>query len=481
MKVRNLTNNTMYADDIDFYIPFEEGSEIDLAPDMLKRSRALKSFILNGMLDVIQYDDSEQVESALMYLRNKKLAELRQETQSTKEATISDNSPIIESPKLSTGDQIEVKIHGLFYDDSGYGKVNRNLAIKLHQAGCRVKISPKNSKNQLTSDDLSEIVSLEKTQISKKYIQIDSVIPTFGEIAGGKYRILYTTIESYTIPKQFLDCCELYHEIWVTSPWSASILKKHLDKPIYVIPAGVDENLYREDGQTFMLKPNVKDFVFISVFSWSYRKGYDALLKAYFDEFSADDNVTLLIMSKYQGNVSRYHRNKIKEDIEKIMKEFPNKDLPHLLRHSQVIAEKDMPKMYRAAQCFVLPSRGEGSNLCAVEAAMCGLPVIMTNCSGQQMYLRSDNSYMIEIDQLITVKPGTFHIHYWDGQEFPALTSDKFHSDLKSAMRSVFNNYEEAKRRNRRMQQLILSNFTWTHTANTAIDRLKEIKKKLGD
>lgn len=886
MIVRNLTKSTIYAEDIDFYIPYDENDrEIKLSPDMLKRSRALKSAIISGMLDVVSYNDDEQIEIALIYLRNKKLNELKNENKSKEEIEDNHQIEIVEIPQLSQGNNIDVKINGLMYDDSGYAKVNRNLVFKLIQAGCRVKINPKSGKSKLTAEELQELVPLEKTQLSKKYINIDSSIPIFGENVGGKYQILYTTIESYTVPKQLVDCCELYQEVWVTSPFAQLILKKYINKPIYVIPAGVDELLYREDGPAFVFKPNVKDFVFISVFGWSYRKGYDVLLKSYFDEFSSDDNVTLLIMSKYQGNTSRFHKNKIKEDIEKIMREFPNKNLPHLLRHCQIVAEKDMPKMYRAANCFIICSRGEGSctvpetqivtsnglksidsicegdlvlthngnfkqvtqttyryidediyeifssmncdsikltkehpvlilhkekcykhgkrilqnfiiencewtkpdeisigdfvafplnfvknnglntlkltnylnkdntieendllyrkiknhfgsdrqskhgncvavpnninitqellrflglyiaegwsgyshqknskgsvyfsfhkkeveyisfvkniiknifnsksscsnyqrdshenrftivthntllaellhKLCGtgshnkhlpdfvwqlskeqiksllqgifegdgsfyanlsspslslstasktlseevmlilrsigispcrqykkergylisikgeqlndlkikecvypknkkknnvsqktdkivflpvkkiikqnylgrvhnleidqdntyatnnfivhnclppVEASLCGLPVIMTNVSGQQMYLRPDNAYLIEPDQIVKMSSGKLHIHYWDNQEFPDLTSKSVIDQVKSTMRSVINDYEEAKRRNRKMQQLILSNFTWTHTANAALERLKAIKKQLGD
>ena len=641
MKLRNVSQNTLYAEDVDRYIQYEGDKIIEMSPDTLKKSKSIRAFILKGLLDIIEYDPNEQVEIALVYLKNKRSPDPIPEPPPP---IVEEKIPPVEEISLAQAEpEIEVKMRGLFYDDSGYGKVNRNLATNLNKSGIKIRIEPKSGKNKLTEEDLQTLVHLEKTEISRDHILIDSIVPSMAEMSSGKYRILYTTVESYTIPQQFLDCCDAYNEIWVTSPWSADILKKYVKKPIYVVPAGVDENLYTEKGPAFDFTPNVKNFVFISVFGWGYRKGYDVLLKSYFDEFSEDDDVSLLIMSKYQGSMSRFHRNKIKEDIEKIMAKFPNKDLPHVLRHNQVVAEKDMPKMYRAANCFVIPTRGEGSccvtgtkvvtssglkpiesvckgesvlthtgkfktvtdtmhryvdeeiyeisasmdcdkiritkehpvlvlkkekcykhgkrihsefcesncewkvpeeinvgdfvlfpinnvvlidTICdcntnkrtnsmiylpvkkiskqhysgfvynleveedhsyttncftvhnclpAVEASMCGLPIIMTNCSGQQMYLRENNSYMIEIDELVEIQRGQMHIHYWDGQKFPALTSEKVHNDLKKTMRSVYENYNEAKKRNKRLQQLVLSNFTWTHTANAAIKRLQEI------
>ena len=43
------------------------------------------------------------------------------------------------------------------------------------------------------------------------------------------------------------------------------------------------------------------------------------------------------------------------------MEDLPNKDMQHVVRYSQVIPELQMPQLYRSADCFVLPSRGEGS------------------------------------------------------------------------------------------------------------------------
>lgn len=472
MKIRNTTNNTVYIEDVDLYLPYKNGDTEEIDSDILKKSKGLRSFIINGTLEVVEYNPDERIEASIMFLKIQ---------QDHRKKTITEEQPpeIYISDLETNADDIEVRIHGIFYDAGGYGKVNRNLALKLHEAGIKVRVDPKKSQNQLKASELNPIVALTNTKISRNHISIDSVIPSFAEYGTGKYRILYTTIESYSIPKQFLECCQMYNEIWITSPWSASILKKHVDKPIYVIPAGIDPTLYTEEGPRFDFKPNIKSFVFLSVFGWGYRKGYDVLLKAYFEEFDANDDVSLLISSRYQSGTSRFHRNKIRDDINDIMRKYPNKEMPHVVRYSQVIPEQQMPQLYRAADCFVLPSRGEGSNLCSPEASLCGVPVIMTNVSGQQMYLREDNAFLIEMDHLSEVRTGQMHLHYWDGQKFPALTSQGVIDQLKKTMRYVIDHPKEARARNCRLQKMIKEQFTWNDTANAAIRRLREIKKEI--
>ena len=474
MKVRNISKNTLYAEDIDLYVPFKNGEIEELSPDILKKSKALRGFILGRLLEVVEHNPQERIEASIIYLLNKQFSPKNNEEPA--EAVFPD------PPKLKTcEDKIDVKIHGIFYDAGGYGKVNRNLALKLSESGLNVKVVPKRSQNQLNEDEIAPIAKLEKTEISpRNHILIDSIIPSFAEMSTGKYRILYTTIESYTVPEQFIKCCEMYHEIWTTCEFATNILKKYIkDKPIFTIPTGVDTELYTQDGPRFDFKPNINNFVFVSVFGWNYRKGYDVLLKAYLDEFDSSDDVSLLIVSRYQYGTTKFHRNKIKEDIDKIMAYFPNKSLPHIVRYSQIIPEKQMPQLYRAADCFILTTRGESMGLPPLEASMCGLPVIMTNCSGQQAYLRENNAYLIQPDRIEKMKPGQMKIHYWDDQEFPILNSKEVHDQVKKAMRTAATNEAGNKIKNNNMKEMILNNFTWNHTANAAVNRLKEISKQI--
>lgn len=487
MRIINNTGNTVHVADIDFSIPYDDGKTFYINPELLRKSRSLRSVIITSMT-IAEYDPSERIENSVYYMKTKYASVLPSQLIPDREPSKKPKEPTLPTPekpeKITVANRMDLLINGMFYDAGGYSKVNRAFTQKLHERGFNIRVEPKKSINHLKEEELKLFVQLERNKIDRYHIRIDSVIPTFADAMTGRYKILYTTVESYTVPPQFVECCNIYDEIWITSPWGKSILEKYVKKPIYVMPAGIDPEYYNETGEKFDLQPNAKSFVFISVFGWSYRKGYDVLLKAFFDEFSDDDDVTLLLVTRYQTGNSLAQRNKIKNDIGAIMAQFPNKNLPHVVRYSDVIAEADMPKLYRSANAFALFSRGEGSNLCAVEASLCGLPVLMTNVSGQQMYLRPDNAYCVEMDNLITIQPGQLNIHYWDNQKFPALTSDTVHAQARRVMREVYesyqnNNFSEPKAKNKRLQHLILSNYTWDHTANAMALRLGEIQENL--
>jgi hypothetical protein len=60
-----------------------------------------------------------------------------------------------------------------------------------------------------------------------------------------------------------------------------------------------------------------KDFNFLTIMKWEKRKGWDTLLNAYFEEFSAEEDVSLYVRSSLdQGN---------KDEYEKFVKDFLQK------------------------------------------------------------------------------------------------------------------------------------------------------------
>src|SRR5437660_673599 len=62
---------------------------------------------------------------------------------------------------------------------------------------------------------------------------------------------------------------------------------------LHRIPGGIDTDVYHPDVEPLTL--GGRGFRFLSVFDWSLRKGWDVLLRAYLEEFDADEDVTLLI------------------------------------------------------------------------------------------------------------------------------------------------------------------------------------------
>jgi len=150
----------------------------------------------------------------------------------------------------------------------------------------------------------------------------------------------------------------------------------------------------------------------------------------------------------------------------------------HIARLGLDVPEFEMPKLYKACQCFVLPTRGEGFGLPFVEASLCGLPVIAPRHGGQMMFLSDDNSYLFDIDKIEELSIGKTNVHYWDGQKFPLLTSPQTIENIGKLMRLVKDEYHVAKEKNKKLQQRA-TNFSLEKVGSLAAERLSEIWQTL--
>jgi glycosyltransferase involved in cell wall biosynthesis len=373
-------------------------------------------------------------------------------------------------------EQISVTYRGHVCGIAGYAKANRNMIYSLARQNVDVCLDPISGINGLSAAELARLEMLKSIQ-KPDAILIHSTIPGIDSKPEARYSILYTTIESSTIPKQFVDSCELYDEIWVVSDFCRDILiSAGVMKNIYVVPNGIDSRVYSPLGKKHSFQPSLKKFKFVSVLSWNYRKGFDALLKAYLKEFTSTDPVSLLLVTPYE-----YKRKHINDNIGKAIRDIVNSypDHAHVARCGYPIIETDMPKMYRACDSFVLPSRGEGFGLPYLEAGLCGLPIIATNHSGHTMFLNKLNSNLVDIDQLKKLKSGVTQVHYWDNQLFPALDSEDFINRFGKEMRFVFDNYAAAKEKNKLLQDDILNGYTCEAVGSIAKKRLEVIWNKL--
>ena len=460
VKFINKSGNTVHIASSDMNIPYEEGKVYEIDLDDIKKSKGFIKFIQLGKFEIVECGNSLFERNILKMQKN---ADIK-----------IDNKDMFS--ELSK--QVEVKIRGSFYEAGGYAKVNRNLAFGLSASNIKVQADPISKMKYGLNEQEAMLLSKLKNPVSKDAIIIDSMIPSMTEMCRGKYRILYTTIEAASMPKQFEEIMNMYNEIWVTSDFCKEVISQYkINVPVYIIPASININLYNENCKSYEFDPKLKDFVFISVFGWGYRKGYDVLLRSYLEEFSGNDNVSLLLRVGLPYDTGR--NNIVKDTVEKFIKKYGGKNPAHIARCSRVFTDSDMPSIYKACSAYVLFTRGEGFGLPYAESSLCGLPVIATNHSGHTMFMNKDNSYLIDVDEISEIQQGLMDVHYWDNQKFPLLTSDKVIKDARDTMRHVYENYDEAKKKNNKLKRFIAENYNMGVVSKLAGNRLVDIWRKI--
>ena len=161
-------------------------------------------------------------------------------------------------------------------------------------------------------------------------------------------------------------------EIWVPSEYVRQMYVSGGVDPdrIQVVPNGVDLELFRQDGPKLPLDaPTGTRFLFVG--GLIERKGPDLLLAAYLDAFQGRDDVTLVIKDFGADTI---YPGADRTRLEQYAREGT---LPRIVYLHGDLSDDEMAALYRSCDVMVLPYRGEGFCMPALEAMASGLPVIV--------------------------------------------------------------------------------------------------------
>ena len=187
----------------------------------------------------------------------------------------------------------------------------------------------------------------------------------------GERLVLIQPWEFGAVPVEWVrGIVEQVDELWVPSEWVRQCFVAGGVPPerVVTIPNGFDPAVFRPDAPPLPL-PTSKTFRFLYVGGSIHRKGYDLLLRAYVETFTAADDVCLVIKDH------AYYRHRLDATLE----ELRRPGAPEVLYYFDNVAPAQMAGFYAAATCLVHPFRGEGFGLPILEAMACGRAVIVTD------------------------------------------------------------------------------------------------------
>jgi glycosyltransferase involved in cell wall biosynthesis len=372
--------------------------------------------------------------------------------------------------------------YGPIVDASGYGNMNREIVQRLYRHGIMpiVGIYPTSVLVPKSIEEAIRDYSRLKCKIDS-YPYIHSLTPYIPPPHGGK-RVFYTMMETSTLHPEIVRSCNKFSdEVWLPSMANKQLFEEHgVKKPMRVLPLGIDGNIYLKKDidrnridlskckSVYGTPPSdhVGAYRFLTVVQWNIRKGYDALIKAYFQTFTKDDDVCLVIATQYSTET-------VRNTLDKYVKE--GADSPQVIHCDGIIPVNDMPYVYDACDCYIHLSRGEGFSLTQVEAAARRLPVISCYHSGMTEYMTRDNSYIVECNADEECFPELAAIScYYPGQRMWRVGNEQI-EQASHYMKHVIANPEDASERADRMHNLVKSEFTW----DVAVERVASAIKKL--
>lgn len=366
----------------------------------------------------------------------------------------------------------DVKYFAPYRDPSGYGMAARNYIMGLDKLGVNVEAIPKGFwRGDFTLDGKvsKKLDKLEKNKFDKDVPLISHQVPTHFNVDYPGYKIGYTVHETTLIVNEWKEYMNRMDEIWTASKFSKKVfIDSGVTVPIEVIPHGIDRRIFNERVEP--LKLNIADdtFKFLSVFQWTVRKGFDILLKSYYQEFTLNDNVALIIKTfGYSEGLTEAKR--IQQQMLAIQAELQIIDAPPVYLLFDFYNYEDLARLYKTADAFVLPSRGEAWGIPYLEAQSCGTPVIATRWSGQLDFLDDRNAMLIELDEVSVVH----------GMATPWFTveqrwAEPCKRDLRSKMRTIFEN-DKLRAKLSRAGIKNAKMWPWKKGASIMLSRLEEI------
>ena len=208
---------------------------------------------------------------------------------------------------------------------------------------------------------------------------------------SGSYRIGFTMLEVDRLPADWVGQANQMDEVWTPTTWGAEVFHASgVQRPIIVVPLGVDTTHFRPGSPRTKLADRT---IFLSVFEWGARKGWDILLRAYRAAFRHNDPVLLLL--KVDCRAPAEH------PVREIAKLLPDPSPPVGLIYNQPLTGAQLVELYQSADCFVLPTRGEGWGMPILEGMACGVPAIATDWSGSATFVTPENGYLLPIRGLV--------------------------------------------------------------------------------
>lgn len=274
---------------------------------------------------------------------------------------------------------------------------------------------------------------------------------------SGRYRIGFTMLEVDRLPPSWVEQANQMDEIWTPTSWGAEIFQHSgIQRPIFVQPLGVDADRFVPATPRTRLRDHT---IFLSVFEWDVRKGWEILLRAYRAAFRPDDPVLLLLKIDC--------RTPAANPLREIARLLPAPSPAAGLIYNQTLSTAQLVELYQSSDCFVLPTHGEGWGMPILEAMACGLPAIATDWSAPTTFLDPSHSYPLPIRGLV---PAESDNPYCQGANW----AQPDETALVDLLRHVANNPDERQQKGQQAYQAARQ-WSWERSVDQIYQRLEAI------
>lgn len=271
----------------------------------------------------------------------------------------------------------------------------------------------------------------------------------------GRSRLARVMWDADKLPAGWSEVCGLLDEVWVPSEFNREVFAASgVDgQKLKVMPPGIDTRRFHPKVEPLPI-PQKRGFNFLSVLEWSQRKAPDILLRAFLAEFKADEDVALILKAGSPPNLRVDVMPRLVAFVEREAG-LPLEKAPAIIVVQEPLPYCEMPRLYRAADAFVLPSRGEAYGRSYMEALASECPVIASRWSGQLDFLNDQNSYFVECKTVPV--PADVDVELYAGRHWAEPDVEQ----LRHLLRHVFTHRAEARALAARGRRDLVTGWDW--------------------
>lgn len=264
---------------------------------------------------------------------------------------------------------------GHYKDGTGWGDAAKNNIIAMNVAG--IDVVPRAITYNQKDPDTEEIIAeLEKKDARGCEVCIQHTLPSNYVYNSNYKNIGYLATETNDF------CDSMWHkninmmdEIWVPSEYvKSACIRSGVTTEIKIVPHCLNLSEYKLKEKGAKIKELIGSYNFAFIGEFIERKNIKALLRAFHTEFHPRENVNLYIKtSGVDVSGVQNYCNQIKKGL-KLRNKYKND-----LIVSGRIKKEDYISILSQCNCFVMPSRGEGFCIPALESMSLGIPSLYTS------------------------------------------------------------------------------------------------------